>query len=186
MNRHRAIEVIMKQVKDEIVISNIGDPSKELYHVKDRSRNFYMLGSMGLASSISLGIALSTNEKVVCLEGDGALLMNLGSLATIANHNPKNILLIVLDNGAYGTTGYQKSFSSGVTNLGYVARACGFERCYSASDEDKLAEAVSSGLTNNTLSFIHVIVKSNDVKSEPIPIKPIAIKNRFMEALKLC
>ena len=65
MNRHRAIEVIMEQVKDEIVVSNIGDPSKELYHIKDRTRNFYMLGSMGLASSISLGIALSTNDTFV-------------------------------------------------------------------------------------------------------------------------
>lgn len=105
----------MDQIEDEIVVSNIGDPSKELYKIKDRPRNFYMLGSMGLASSISLGIALSKSENVVCLDGDGALLMNLGSLATIANYNPKNLVLIVLDNGSYGTTGNQPSFTSGTT-----------------------------------------------------------------------
>ena len=186
MNRHRAIEVIMEQVKDEIVVSNIGDPSKELYHIKDRTRNFYMLGSMGLASSISLGIALSTNDKVVCLDGDGSLLMNLGSLATIANHKPKNLILIVLDNGSYGTTGYQKSFSSGLTNLGNVARACGFERCLNISVENELTEAIKKGLVNNALSLIHVIVEKDDMKLDPIPIKPISIKIRFMEALKNC
>ncbi len=173
----------MYQIKDEIVVSNIGDPSKELYHIKDRSKNFYMLGSMGLASSISLGLALSKNEKVVCLDGDGALLMNLGSLATIANHNPRNLVLIVLDNGAYGTTGNQPSFSSGTTDLRNVARACGFERCYIASDEEELAETVKSGLTDNALSFIQVIVKPDNKKTNPVPIKPITIKDRFMEAI---
>ena len=185
MNRYRAIEIIMKQVKDEIVVSNIGDPSKELYHIKDRPRNFYMLGSMGLASSISLGIALSTNEKVICLDGDGALLMNLGSLATMANHNPGNLLFIVLDNGSYGTTGYQPSFSSGVTNLKDIARACGFEQCYYTSTEVELTKTVSNALTMNTLSFIHVIVKKDDIKLSPIKLKPTEIKNRFMEALNV-
>ena len=64
----------MRYITNENVVSNIGNPSKELYQIKDRSRNFYMLGSMGLASSISLGISLSKTENVVCLEGDGALL----------------------------------------------------------------------------------------------------------------
>ena len=173
----------MDQIEDEIVISNIGDPSKELYKIKDRSRNFYMLGSMGLASSISLGIALSKTENVVCLDGDGALLMNLGSLATIANQHPKNLVLIVLDNGVYGTTGNQQTFTSGVTNIGDVARACGFERCYNAFNEDELAKEVMSGLTDNTLSFIHVVVKPDDKKMSPVPLGPIQIKERFMEAI---
>jgi len=173
----------MDQIEDEIVVSNIGDPSKELYKIKDRSRNFYMLGSMGLASSISLGIALSKSENVVCLDGDGALLMNLGSLATIANYNPKNLVLIVLDNGSYGTTGNQPSFTSGTTDLGKMARACGFEHCYSSTDEEELVKAVVRGLNDNNLSFIHVIVKQDNIKMSPVPIEPITLKNRFMETI---
>jgi len=183
MHRHRTIQIIMDNITDEIVVSNIGDPSKELFHVKDRSRNFYMLGSMGLASSISLGIALSQSDRVVCLDGDGSLLMNLGSLATIANHNPKNLIIIVLDNGAYGTTGNQASFTSGVTNLEKVARACGFECCYTAEDEEGLAEVIQRGLMDEVLSFIHVIIKPDDMKMNPIPLEPIRVKERFMAAI---
>jgi len=183
MHRHRAIQIIMDIITDEIVVSNIGDPSKELFHVKDRSRNFYMLGSMGLASSISLGIALSQSDRVVCLDGDGSLLMNLGSLATVANHNPKNLTIIALDNGTYGTTGNQASFTSGVTNLEKVARACGFEYCYTAEDEEGLAEVIQGGLMDGVLSFIHVIIKPDDMKMSPIPMDPITVKERFMAAI---
>ena len=183
MHRHRAIQIIMDNITDEIVVSNIGDPSKELFHVKDRSRNFYMLGSMGLASSISLGIALSQSDRVVCLDGDGSLLMNLGSLATIANHNPKNLIIIALDNCSYGTTGNQASFTSGVTNLEKVARACGFEYCYTAEDEDRLAEVMHRGLMDEVLSFIHVIIAPDDMKMSRIPMEPVTVKERFMAAI---
>ena len=173
----------MNQITNEIVVSNIGDPSKELYHIKDRSRNFYMLGSMGLASSISLGIALSQSDRVVCLDGDGSLLMNLGSLATIANHSPKNLIIIALDNGAYGTTGNQVSFTSGVTNLEEVARACGFQCCYTAEDEKELTEVIQRVLGDLVLSFIRVMIKPDDMKTDPIPLEPITIKERFMAAI---
>jgi len=183
MNRHRAIEKIMGIISEEIVVSNIGDPSKELFHVNDRPRNFYMLGSMGLASSISLGIALSKSDRVICLEGDGALLMNLGSLATIANHNPENLVLITLDNGSYGTTGNQQTFTAGVTNLEKVARACGFRSCYTAKDEEELVKAMELSLTENRVSFIHVTIRSDDEKKSPVGLDPVRIKERFMHAL---
>ena len=82
--RYEAIEDIMSYVDEELVICNIGFPSRELYEINDRSRNFYMIGSMGLASSIGLGLALSKpHEKVIVIDGDGSLLMNMGSLVTI-------------------------------------------------------------------------------------------------------
>ncbi len=112
MKRRDAITEIMKSVDDEIIVCNIGFPSRELYDIYDRSENFYMIGSMGLASSIGLGLAISQPEKnIIIIDGDGALLMNMGSLVTINACNPKNLTWIVINNGAYGSTGNQKTYA---------------------------------------------------------------------------
>jgi len=79
--------------RDGLIVANLGFPARELYSVHDRSGNFYMLGSMGLASSIGLGLAVSQSRPVYVIDGDGALLMNLGSLATIAREAPPNLCL---------------------------------------------------------------------------------------------
>jgi len=184
MYRSDAIRIIMEQIEEEIVVSNIGDPSKEVYYTKDRSRNFYMLGSFGLASSISLGLALSQKEKVICIDGDGSLLTNLGTLATIANQNPNNLILIVLDNGCYGTTGNQKSHTSGLTDLENVAKACGFRITFKLRDKNELFNTLNKCLKNCNLSFIHVIVEPNISKIKNISLEPITIKNRFMKSLQ--
>lgn len=170
----------MDQVDEEIVVSNIGDPSKEVFHIRDRPKNFYMLGSFGLASSISLGLALSQRRKVICLDGDGSLLTNLGTLATIANQNPDNLLMIALDNGVYGTTGNQRSLSSGVTDLEQVARACGFSNCFKIQDEAELSNTVRKCLRENKLCFIHVLLEADSKKKSYIPLDPDTIKSRFM------
>ena len=104
MMRRDAIKKIMENIEDEVIVCNIGFPSRELYDIQDRVRNFYMIGSMGLASSIGLGLAISkVDEKIVVIDGDGSLLMNMGSLVTIAANNPKNLTLIVINNGVYLT-----------------------------------------------------------------------------------
>ena len=97
MARREAIEDIMKYIDDELVVCNIGFPSRELYDIKDRNENFYMIGSMGLASSIGLGLALSQpNRDIVVIDGDGALLMNMGSLVTVFANNPRNLTWIIV------------------------------------------------------------------------------------------
>ena len=112
MARYEAIQDIMNQIDDEIVVCNIGFPSRELYEIDDRDKNFYMIGSMGLASSIGLGLALSKpDEDIVVIDGDGSLLMNMGSLVTIFATNPSNLTWIVIDNGAYGSTGNQDTYA---------------------------------------------------------------------------
>ncbi|MBC7097088.1 MAG: sulfopyruvate decarboxylase subunit beta, partial [Methanobacteriales archaeon] len=95
MERIEAIKTIIKQLDDELIICNLGFPSRELYSIKDSPRHFYMLGSMGMASSIGLGLALTQKRKVIVFEGDGSLLMNLGSLVTIYSQSPKNLILII-------------------------------------------------------------------------------------------
>jgi len=173
----------MDQIEDEIVVSNIGDPSKELYQIRDRAKNFYMLGSLGLASSISLGLALSQERKVVCLDGDGSILMNMGSLSTIANTRPGNLVLIVLDNGSYGSTGNQRTYSSGLTDLRSVARACGIEKCIKVEDEKTLSDSLKRCMKSNKLAFVHAIIEPDDSKLNKVPIDPIYIKNRFMKSI---
>jgi sulfopyruvate decarboxylase subunit beta len=109
VNRPAIIAAILEFIPDDVVVvSNIADASFELCSLKDRARNFYMLGSFGLAPSIGLGLALSRSERVVVINGDGALLYNLGSLPTDGRYAPANYLHLVVDNGAHGATGYQR------------------------------------------------------------------------------
>ena len=114
------------EAQNALLISNIGFPSRELFAAKDRTENFYMLGSMGLASSIGLGLALARPErKVIVLDGDGSVLMNLGTLATIAHHAPENYLLVILDNCCYGSTGSQPTCTHLGTDLAALATGGG-------------------------------------------------------------
>jgi len=114
MKRYEAIEIITESLKgDELVISANGLISRELFTIKDSPRNFYMLGSMGLASSIGFGLAFSLpNKKVVVIDGDGNILMNLGSLATIGHFAPSNLIHFVLDNEMHASTGGQPTMQT--------------------------------------------------------------------------
>ena len=89
-----------------------------------RARNFYTYGAMGLCSSIALGMALVTKEKVVSLDGDGSLLMNMGTIATIGRERPGNLIVVVWDNEEWGQTGHQPSHTATGTDLEQVAQAC--------------------------------------------------------------
>ena len=134
MARYEAIQEIMEQIDEELIICNIGFPSRELYEIDDRSKNFYMIGSMGLASSIGLGLALSKPSKdVVVIDGDGSLLMNMGSLVTVFANNPSNLTWIVIDNGAYGSTGNQDTYAQKI-DLVEIAKSVGFKNSHDFKD----------------------------------------------------
>jgi thiamine pyrophosphate-dependent acetolactate synthase large subunit-like protein len=111
MKRIDAIKEIVKNVKDEIIISSTGMISRELYAVKDRPRNFYMEGSMGCALAIGLGIAINSKHKVIVISGDAAVLMSLGTLVLHKKLNPPNLKHYILDNGCHSSTGGQPTCS---------------------------------------------------------------------------
>lgn len=179
MARREAIIDIMKSIDDEIVVCNIGFPSRELYDVKDRDKNFYMIGSMGLASSIGLGLALARpDEDVIVIDGDGSLLMNMGSLATIFANNPRNLTWIVIDNGAYGSTGNQDTYAQEI-DLVDVARGVGFKNSY-YFDDINLKEFIKS----EDVSFIVYNTEPGNSTAPIIDLTPIEIKNRFMKSLE--
>ncbi len=178
MKRIEAIAAVAEVAGDALIVCNIGFPSRELYAVKDRQENFYMLGSMGLASSIGLGLALARpKRRVIVIEGDGAVLMNLGTLATIANYAPKNYLLVILDNCCYGSTGSQPTCTHLGTDLAGMARAAGMKDVKKVADLDGLHTA---------LEGTGVIVAKVDPGNAEVPIidiSPEQILARFKAAL---
>ena len=99
MIRSEIIKSLVPVIKDHLVVSNIGLPSQELYMLDDQPTNFYMLGTMGLASSIGFGVALAQDKPVLAIDGDGSVLTNLATLSTIANNERKNFTLLIIDNG---------------------------------------------------------------------------------------
>ncbi len=178
MERIEAIKRITEQLEDELVICNIGFPSRELYAVKDSPTNFYMLGSM--ASSVGLGLALVQKRKVVALDGDGSLLMNLGSLVTIYNQDPGNFILVVLDNECYGSTGSQCTYASTV-DLSRVAEAVGFKNIFSFREDIDFKQV----LNIEGPVFVHIKVEAGNADVPVIDMEPEEIKERFMENLKI-
>jgi sulfopyruvate decarboxylase subunit beta len=181
MERIKAIETIVNQLDDELVVCNIGFPSRELYSVKDSPNHFYMLGSMGMASSIGLGLAMSQNRKVIVFDGDGSVLMNLGSLVTIYNQAPENLVLVVIDNECYGSTGSQCTYASTV-NLGNVAKSIGFKNSFKFSESDEIN--FKTVLESEGPVFVHLKVKAGNADVPIIDMTPEEIIGRFMEGIK--
>lgn len=185
MRRYEATREILNAIGDELVVCNIGHPSQEIFQLKDRPENFYMFGSMGLSSSIGLGVAMAQDRKVVALDGDGSVTMNLGTLATIGLVRPKNFMLIIIDNKAYGSTGFQRSFTADNLRLEEVATASGVENVVVITEQDEIESTIAKLLKADGP---HVVV----VKCEPgmpdgigvIPIDGMEVRNRFMDAAK--
>ncbi len=178
MARYEAIKDIMEHVDEELVICNIGFPSRELYEIDDRSKNFYMIGSMGLASSIGLGLALAKpNKNIVVIDGDGSLLMNMGSLVTIFANNPSNLTWIVIDNGAYGSTGNQDTYAQ-MIDLVDVAKGVGFENSHNFEDIN-----LKNVMHNENASFIVYKTEAGNSTAPIIDLDPITIKERFMKSI---
>jgi sulfopyruvate decarboxylase subunit beta len=185
MRRFDAIREVVQAVRDELIVCTLGHPSQELYMIRDRPQNFYMLGSMGLASSIGLGLALSQRKKVVVIDGDGAVLMNLGTLATIAVNGPRNLVLIIIDNQAYGSTGYQASFTSHGICLAEIARACGIRKSIAVERQGTIRGTMGSILHEGDGPYCVVIKteRGNPYDLAPIPCDAVAIRDRFMRSV---
>src|SRR5210317_1197970 len=136
MIRSEVLKTLIPMISDQLVVSNIGLPSQELHLLDDQPTNFYMLGTMGLASSIGLGLALAQKAKVIAIDGDGSVLTNFGTLPTIANNPADNFIQLIIDNGSYGSTGDQPTYAGKKTKLEDVAKACGCENVVVYQDVD--------------------------------------------------
>lgn len=185
MKRYEAIEVITESLKgDELVISANGLISRELFTIKESPRNFYMLGSMGLASSIGFGLAYNLpNRKLVVIDGDGNILMNLGSLATIGHFAPNNLIHFVLDNEMHASTGGQPTVSNTV-RLEEVARAAGYRAVIKVSSSKDLHVAAKEVINSaKGPSFVLVKIEKGEREVPRVSHEPTYIKSRFKEAI---
>lgn len=166
------------------VVSTTGKTSRELFVCDDRPGNFYMVGSMGCAAGLGLGVAVcKPGRKVLVLDGDGAALMKLGTLATIGHYAPGNLLHVVLDNAVHDSTGAQATVSPTVDFAG-VAAACNYRNVWSVSEPRDLAEAVTRGQELPGPNFVHVRTVPGSPPDLPRPHHtPVEIKERFMAFL---
>ena len=180
MIRSEILKELVPIISDYLVVSNIGLPSQELHLIDDQPSNFYMLGTMGLASSIGLGLALSQKKKVMSIDGDGSVLTNLGTLPTIANNVANNFILLIIDNGSYGSTGDQPTYAGKKTSLSAVAKACGCENVIECKAEDTVV-AVRDAIEGNQMTIIVCKCDSGNVKVPVITMDPVVIRDRFMK-----
>jgi sulfopyruvate decarboxylase subunit beta len=186
LGRKEAIALLLDRIGDAPVIHCNGYIARESFSLTDRPQNFYMIGSMGMASSIGLGVALSRpDRKVIVFDGDGNVLMNLGALATIAATAPANFFHVVFDNGAYASTGYQKTLSDRI-DLAKVARAAGYRTAIEADTADGLRGAATGFFREKGPGFLLIRIdpKSEENTFGRITHSPEEIARRFMNAIK--
>ena len=182
MIRYDVLKQIAPILRDRLVVCNIGIPSQELHAIDDRPSNFYMLGTMGLASSIGLGLALAQRKTVIVIDGDGSVLTNLGTLPTIANNVADNYILLIVDNGSYGSTGDQPTYAGKKTSLAAVATACGCENVVECRGEET-AQVLEAAIAAGKMTVIVCKCESGNAKMPVITLDPVVIRDRFMTAV---
>jgi sulfopyruvate decarboxylase subunit beta len=156
MKRADCIKALYPELQDRLVVTIMGACAQELYDLGHCDNFFYLEHAMGLASSIGLGLALSLpNERVVVMDGDGSVLMNLGSLATLARYRPRNLVHLIFDNGSLlSTGGFATHTTSGLTDLAAVARGCGCPNVASVATLYEFMEAAAQAFECDDLSTI--------------------------------
>ena len=181
MIRKAAISTVVKKIGNHPIISANGFISRDLFEVCDKSSNFYMIGSMGLASSIGLGVALKNPRKSVFIfDGDGNVLMNLGSLTTIASQKPKNLIHVVFDNSVHESTGGQPT-NSNFVNIEKIAKACNYNHTFTVRTENNLLKILDKiKKLKGPIMIVVKIQQSKGEKSKRVNILSVDIKERFM------
>ena len=184
MNRYDlTCRLVTKLTHGEAVIGGIGNTNFDLWASGQRPQNYYMLGSMGLACPIALGVAIAQPaRRVFALEGDGSLLMQLGCLSTIATQAPKNLTIIVFDNGVYQITGAQPTPAAGVADIVAIAQASGIAASTWAADEHDFERLVDDALLHSAPSLIAVRIDTQPGVGTT-DRDPVQIRERFMRGL---
>jgi len=184
VNRFELTKRLVAQLKhDEAVIGGIGNANFDLWATGQRPQNFYMLGSMGLTIPIAFGVAIAQPQRhVLALEGDGSLLMQLGCLSTVAMRAPKNLTMIVWDNGLYQITGSQPTASASTADLVAIARGSGLGNSAWAADEDDFDRLVAAALKDGGPTLIAVRIDGKPAVATT-DRDPVRIRERFMRGL---
>ena len=183
MIRKEAVKLIAQEIGDQPIISANGFMSRDLYETNEKENNFYMIGSMGLASSIGLGVALSNpGKKIHIFDGDGNILMNLGSLVTIGSLKPKNFIHIIFDNKSHESTGGQPT-NSKLIEIEKITASCKY-KTYKITKKEQIKTIFSQIKNKNGPICIVVKIETSNVRSIRVELTPPNIKTRFMKSLK--
>jgi thiamine pyrophosphate-dependent acetolactate synthase large subunit-like protein len=183
MNRATATRLLAERLTREVVVSNLGQATLDLQRLGDRPLNCYTFGAMGQCSSIGLGIALARPDvRVICLDGDGSLLMNLGSLCTIATLRPRNYALVIWDNEVHMTTGGQPTATAFRSDLAAMARGAGIEHVLEPRDEAELGRAYDRILADEGPFVVNVKVEKGRAEGR-LDRDVVGYKLRFVKAL---
>ena len=184
MNRFELTKRLTSRLKDnEAVVAGIGNTNFDLWAAGRRPQNFYMLGSMGLALPIALGVALAQPQRrVIALEGDGSLLMQLGCLTTIAMLKPKNLSMVVFDNGIYQITGGQATPAATGADIVAMARGAGLAAAAWTADEDDFEHLLDRALGASEPHFIGARIDGKPAEATTHR-DPVQIRERFMIGL---
>ena len=184
ISRIDAIKIITEHIGEkDLIISSTGMISRELFYTCDRPANFYMIGSMGLASAMGLGLAIQNpNRQIWVLDGDGSALMSLGTIPLISYEGPSNFNHIVLDNEAYESTGSQPSISSTIS-IKEIAISSGYKDVLEAKENSGLKSVLSKRLLIGP-SMIVIKVGISDSKDIPrVKYSPETIRDRFRTSI---
>jgi len=185
-SRRAFVARLLAATPEALVIAGLGSAAYDVFAAGDRKRNFYLWGAMGGATSIGLGLALAQpQQSVVVITGDGEQLMGIGSLGTIGVKQPKNLTIVVLDNGHFGETGMQRSHSSLGTDLVAVAKGFGIEDAFSTGSlaaSDDIARRINA---RSGTVFAQVLIEADEPPRALPPRDGAYVKNRFRAALGL-
>lgn len=183
LTRAAATRLLAERLGSEVVVSNLGQATVDLQRLADRPLNCYTFGSMGQCSSIGLGIALARPDvRVICLDGDGSLLMNLGSLCTIATTAPRNYALVIWDNEVHQTTGGQPTATAFRSSFAAMARGAGVEKSVEARTEEELQRAWDRILSEDGPFVVSVKVEKGPAEGK-LDRDAVGYTRRFMRAL---
>lgn len=186
IDRREFVAKVMASAPDALVVTGLGSAAYDVFASGDRDGNYYLWGAMGGAAPLGLGLALAQPDKsVVVITGDGELLMGIGSLATIAVKCPKNLTIVVLDNGHFGETGMQRSHSSLGTDLVAVAKGFGIADAFSVASMDNCGDITRRINARDGLALVQVHIEANEPPRALPPRDGPFIKNRFRSALGL-
>lgn len=168
--------------KNTILLATTGKTGRELYEIEDAPNNLYMVGSLGCIGSLGLGLALARPDKdIVAIDGDGSLLMRMGSLPTNAYYSPKNLLHVLIDNNAHDSTGGQATISHNIDFV-EIAASSGYAVSVSADGLDEFEKAYTNWKRNKQLTFVHIKVAKGTPKEPGRPkVKPFEVKGRLIQ-----
>ncbi len=183
INRLGATRYLVSRVPQALIVAGPGNAKFDLAATGDRPQHFYIWNSLGLASSVGLGLALAQpKQQVIVLDGDGGTLMNPGALVTIARMAPSNLLHIVWDNGQYQLTGGQPTATATVTDLAAMGRGAGLQHVAAVTTMSEFEVGLETWLTEPGPWLVVAKIDESSASARP-PKDPVWIKLRFMETV---